>query len=224
MKQRLGKCCLLSFLFSSHFPWYGTTYSGLDPPTSIILKKMSHRHDMHMGQQGQGQFFSIGNHFPLTTLAHTRQNVPAGGWRLLQIKERKAWISPHLECSQGTSSPDLGLQPPELRESDLSAWGMLLARSKKTKVRDKPSTVVSFSQRIQLRRQTDADQINRMHKYRTDRRGAALWKDNGRTRPHSAYWDMEGKLPATGKRKALAQCRLWEDSRNDLAQICPCLS
>lgn len=153
---------------------------------------------MHMGQQGQGQFLSIGNHFPLTTVAHTRQNVSAGGWRLLQIKERKAWISPHLECSQGTSSLDLGLQPPELRESDLSAWGMLLAQSKKTKVRDKPSTVVSFSHRIQLRRQTDADQINRMHKYQTDRRGVVLWKDNGRTRPHSAYWDMEGKLPATG--------------------------
>lgn len=72
---------------------------------------------MHMGQQGRGQFLSIGNPFPLTTLAHTRQNVPAG---VLQMKERKAWISLHLECSQGTSSLDLGLQPLELKEGDLS--------------------------------------------------------------------------------------------------------
>lgn len=40
MKQRLGKCCLLTFLFiPDHFPWNGTTCSGLDPPSSIITQE-----------------------------------------------------------------------------------------------------------------------------------------------------------------------------------------
>lgn len=65
MKQRLEKCCLLTFLFSpDHFPWYGTTCTGLDPPTSIITQENVPQTCTRQGQHDRGSFSLMRISFP----------------------------------------------------------------------------------------------------------------------------------------------------------------